>query len=119
MVVAKITPGTAARTTWAPTWAHMSLHVYAGLNKVKELEFMEPRITSPRVPSKGHASSPGASPRLLSLKEAGIILGVSTATARRLVWQGRLPVVKLSRRILVDVQDVDKLIEASKERPGF
>jgi excisionase family DNA binding protein len=52
------------------------------------------------------------------LKEAALVLGVSTATVRRLVWQSRLPVVKFNRRVLVDVKDVDKFIESSKERSG-
>ena len=64
-------------------------------------------------------------PRLLDLKAAGAYLGVSYWTARTLVDAGALPTVKLPmcprsdgrvlRRILIDRNDLDRLIEASKE----
>jgi excisionase family DNA binding protein len=52
--------------------------------------------------------------RLISLAEAALVLGVSVASVRRLVWQGRLPVVRLTRRIQVDLRDVERLIEQAK-----
>jgi hypothetical protein len=56
--------------------------------------------------------------RLVSLADAAEILGMSVASVRRLVWRGKLQNVKLNRRVLVDVRDVEKLIEQSKAR-GF
>ena len=68
--------------------------------------------------SASRASAPGGR-RLLTLVEAAETLHLSVASVRRLVWTGKLPVVKLTRRLLVDVRDLDKLIEASKERVGW
>ncbi len=67
-------------------------------------------------PRKGSAV---ATRRLVTVSDAAAILGVSVATVRRLVWTGKLPVVRLTRRLLVDVRDLDRLIEASKERVGW
>lgn len=61
-------------------------------------------------------SSPGQ--RLISLRDVADILGLSVASVRRLIWSGRLHAVKLNRRVLVDLRDVDRLIEQSKVR-GF
>jgi excisionase family DNA binding protein len=65
------------------------------------------------LPPKG---SPGQARCLLTLKQAGAVLGVSTATVRRLIWTGKLPAVRLTRRIQVDTRDLDRLIEQAKER---
>ena len=63
--------------------------------------------------------------RLKNLKGAAAYLGVSYWTVRDLVINGKLPAVKIPcprardgrviRRQLIDVQDLDALIEASKE----
>jgi hypothetical protein len=72
------------------------------------------------VPSDPTAGRPGLPPnlnrRLISLTDAAEILGMSVASVRRLVWGGRLHIVKLNRRVLVDVQDLERLIDRSKER---
>jgi excisionase family DNA binding protein len=52
------------------------------------------------------------------LAEAALLLGVSVASVRRLIWQGRLPVVRLTRRIQVDLRDLERLIEQAKDRPN-
>jgi hypothetical protein len=36
---------------------------------------------------------------------------------RALQWKGRLPRVALSRKLLFDRADLDRLIDATKERP--
>jgi excisionase family DNA binding protein len=53
--------------------------------------------------------------RLLTLAEAAAYLGVSPWTVRDLQWKGRLPRVALSRKLLFDLVDLDRLIEATKE----
>jgi len=63
--------------------------------------------------------SQSVSRRLVSLAEAAATLSISIATARRLVRSGRLPVVRLSRRLLLDTRDLDILISGSKERVGW
>jgi len=51
----------------------------------------------------------------LNLQEAAAYLNLSTWTVRELVWKGRLRVVKLTRKLLFDVTDLERLVEDSKE----
>ncbi len=54
--------------------------------------------------------------RLLSVRDAGIYLGISTWAVRELVWSGKLPCVRLgSRKIWLDRKDLDELVERQKE----
>ncbi len=63
--------------------------------------------------------SPLREPLLLTVQEAARILGTSTATIRRLVWAGKLPVVRLTRRVQIDTRDLERLIERVKDRSGW
>jgi excisionase family DNA binding protein len=54
--------------------------------------------------------------RLLNLREAGQYLGISFWTVRQLGFSGQLPLVKFGRRVLVDIQDLDHLIEINKQK---
>ena len=54
-------------------------------------------------------------PRLLSVRQAAAYLGISHWTVRELVWKGELPEVRLGRRLLLDLRDLDRLIEARKK----
>ena len=61
--------------------------------------------------------SPGIRPRLLSLPEAARYLGgISVWTVRAMAWRGEIPEVRIGRRLLFDVQDLDSLVERSKWR---
>jgi len=61
------------------------------------------------------ADNKTASPRLYSLKRAAEYLGVSYWTIRDYIFRGELPSVRLGRRVLVDVRDLDALVEKYKE----
>lgn len=61
----------------------------------------------------------GANRRLITLAEAAELLGLSVASIRRLVWAGRLPVVRLTRRIQIDMRDLERLVDRSKVTDGF
>jgi excisionase family DNA binding protein len=85
-------------------------------------------MTGDRVPGTGWTrpndearpnQQSGPHRRLISLRDAAAILGLSVASVRRLIWSGRLHAVKLNRRILVDLRDVDRLIEEAKDRRGW
>ena len=74
----------------------------------------------PRI--SGGSGSPSAR-RLLDVRSAAAYLSVSAWSIRALVESGRLPRVRLPlcgdgemRRLLLDVRDLDRLIEASRER---
>jgi len=53
--------------------------------------------------------------RLMSLAETATYLGVSPWTVRELQWKGHLPRVNLSRKLLFDRADVDRLIDRTKD----
>jgi len=53
--------------------------------------------------------------RLYTIPEAGIYLGRTKWSIRRLIWNGDLPSVRPpGRRVLVDVRDMDAFIEQHK-----
>lgn len=58
-------------------------------------------------------------PRLLSLRDAAAALSLSHWTVRELIWRGDLPSVRVGRRILVDVRDLDAFIERNKQTESF
>jgi excisionase family DNA binding protein len=55
-----------------------------------------------------------ATRRLLTLPEAAMYLGLSPWTVRDLTWKGRLPVVRITRKLLFDLRDLDELIDQEK-----
>lgn len=60
------------------------------------------------------ASAPA--PRLLSIPQAAAYLGVSAWALRHLIWEGQLPEVRVRRRVMVDVEDLQVFIRAAKRR---
>ncbi len=73
-------------------------------------------------PIRPRPSPPLLVKRLLSAEEAGTYLGFKSAwPIRELGWKGMLPVVRIGkRRIMFDVQDLNRFIEERKTRevPG-
>jgi hypothetical protein len=87
-----------------------------------------PKIVKARLPEDHGYTGNGHSPRLRDLDSAGEYLQISRRSVERLIELGKLPVIKLpvarraglaregtTRRVLVDVRDLDKLIDQSKE----
>jgi len=61
------------------------------------------------------SNPPGAiQKRLYALPEAALYLGRSIWAVREMVWAGKLPIVRDGRRILLDIQDMDKWIDMQK-----
>jgi excisionase family DNA binding protein len=54
------------------------------------------------------------SQRLLTIKEAGAYLALGPWRVRSLIYRGELPYVRLGRRILLDLKDLDFFVEAKK-----
>ena len=52
--------------------------------------------------------------RLLSVEEAAVIIGVSRYTLRAWLRQRRLAHIRLGRRVLFDLIDLDKFISANR-----
>lgn len=63
--------------------------------------------------------SAGVRPRLLSVREAACYVGISHWTLRQKAWEGELPEVRLGRRLLFDLRDLDAWIERSKHHRGI
>jgi excisionase family DNA binding protein len=57
--------------------------------------------------------------RLLTLAETAELLGLSVTSIRRLVWAGKLPAVRLTRRIQIDTRDLDRFVEQAKDRTAW
>ena len=59
---------------------------------------------------------PLQSPRLLTLKEASKVIGLSVWALRERIWQGLLPVVQFpqGRKMYLDTRDIDKFISDNK-----
>jgi Helix-turn-helix domain len=54
-------------------------------------------------------------PRLLSVGQGGEYLSRSAHSIRHLIKAGKLPVVKIDGRIFLDIRDLDRAIENSKQ----
>jgi excisionase family DNA binding protein len=52
--------------------------------------------------------------RLYSIKEASEYLGRSEYALREMIWSGKIPQVRFDRRIYIDINDLDALIEKNK-----
>ena len=59
-----------------------------------------------------------SSPRLLPLKKAAKMLGLSVYGMRERIWNGQIPVVRFSDggKMYVDSRDLEKFIQKHKER---
>lgn len=56
------------------------------------------------------------SPRLLDAKASGRYLGISSWSARNLGWSGQVPTVRIGRRVLFDLRDLDQYVDLVKHR---
>ena len=52
--------------------------------------------------------------RLISQKEAGEYLGISYWTVRDMVFRGDIPHIRIGRRILMDIKDLEEYIQKNK-----
>jgi predicted site-specific integrase-resolvase len=56
-------------------------------------------------------------PRLLPLKDAANLLGLTLWALRERIWAGQIPVVRFpgGRKMYIDSKDIDQLVERNKE----
>ena len=57
----------------------------------------------------------GIVPRLLSVEQAAIRIGRSKEAVQHMVASRKLPTVRDGRRVFLDIEDLDRWIEANKE----
>ncbi len=55
------------------------------------------------------------SKRLYTIAEAAVYLGRSPWSVRHLIWGGQLPEVRTSRRVHLDIKDLDAFIDRNKQ----
>jgi len=56
--------------------------------------------------------------KLLTLREAAPLIGISLSTIRRWASARRIPLIKLGGRCLVDARELEKLIESHRIEPN-
>jgi hypothetical protein len=85
--------------------------------KFMKLEPEEIDALAAAVAGKLRASSENGKigPRLLSIDRGGEYLSRSAHSIRHLIKAGKLPVVKIDGRIFLDIRDLDRIIEKSKQ----
>ena len=54
--------------------------------------------------------------RLLDLNGCASYLNLSYWTIRQMIHRGELPAVRVGRRLLIDLEDIDDFIEANKSQ---
>lgn len=64
-------------------------------------------------------STPASRARVLSLREAAGYLSLSHWTLREMIWRGELPSVRVGRRILIDLEDIEEFISSRKVRESL
>jgi len=57
--------------------------------------------------------------RLYSIKEASVYLGRTEWAVREMIWAGKMPCIKDGRRILLDIEDMNKWIEKTKVKYDY
>ena len=65
---------------------------------------------------KTSAPAPQIAPRMLRCSDAAAYLGIGVQAMRHLHWQGKLRGVMIGRKMLWDVQDLNKYVDALKVR---
>jgi excisionase family DNA binding protein len=66
--------------------------------------------------SRMHTRQSPLKKRLYSISEAATYLGRSDWSVRELIWGGKLPSVRVGRRVHLDIVDLDHWIEENKEK---
>jgi excisionase family DNA binding protein len=57
-------------------------------------------------------------PRLITIQEAAKVLGGTTWNVRRLIWNGKLPYVKVGKRFNIPVEALEIFVSENQRRVG-
>ena len=52
--------------------------------------------------------------RLLTVREAAKYIGRTESAVRELVWNEKLPHIRSDRRVMLDIRDLDRWIDANR-----
>ncbi len=53
-------------------------------------------------------------PRCLTIKQAALYLGCTVWAVRELLWKGEIPFLRVGKRQVIDIRDLDAFIDARK-----
>jgi hypothetical protein len=81
------------------------------------LELLVERIADRVGARLASSGRPGVKQRLLTIEDAGGYIGRTVEAMRHLVNSGKVAVVRVDKRIFIDIRDLDELIERSKQKP--
>jgi len=73
-------------------------------------------LVSRRLAGAGPAAG-AVAPRLLNVDQAATYLGRTKEAVQHMIAAGKLPTVRLDRRMQIDVRDLDRWIEDNKQQP--
>lgn len=68
----------------------------------------------PSTRSEPAASAPSVPKRLYTIPEAARYLGRTVWSVRELIWKGEIPLVRVGRRIHLDIEDLNLFIANHK-----
>ena len=68
-----------------------------------------------RLQAAGQGQAGAIRPRLLDPQSAGKYLGRSARAVLRLIHEGKLPSVRIDNKNFLDIRDLDRIIEESKD----
>jgi len=52
--------------------------------------------------------------RLMAVKQAAVYLGRTEIAVREMTWAGKLPYIRADRRIMFDIDDLDRWIDVNR-----
>jgi excisionase family DNA binding protein len=84
-----------------------------GLNLDALIDAIAERVAE-RLRAGSSSESGTVRPRLLSVAQAAQYLGRSRESVEHLIAAGKIPTVRIDRRVFLDLIDLDRLIEDSK-----
>jgi len=91
--------------------------MHGGFNLEALLDALAERLAEKMRGDIGNGGSPPVvKPRLLTVEQAATYLGRTKEAIQHMVASGKLPTVRSDRRVFVDVLDLDRWIEDSKQK---
>jgi len=68
-----------------------------------------------RLRQEGAIGNAGVRPRLMTVEQAAVYIGRTKEAMQHMISSGKLPTVRIDRRVFVDIEDLDRLIRDNKQ----
>ncbi len=82
------------------------------------IDALAERVSEKMRTGMGNGGSPQVMPRLLTVRQAAKYLGCSEPSIYHQLKAGKLTAVRRDRRVFLDVNDLDRMIEECKQYSG-